>query len=104
MNVWSRVGGRTRKVLAAGLRALSPPLTAGYYAELEELLIAADMGPVMAARLAAAVRDRSPRTREELSTRPRGSTGRPDQYARLAVLSVPVPLMTAMSFGWRACV
>jgi fused signal recognition particle receptor len=62
------VGGRTRKVLAAGLRALSPPLATGYYAELEELLIAADMGPAMAARLAAAVRARSPRTREEAET------------------------------------
>jgi fused signal recognition particle receptor len=68
VNVWSRVGGRTRKVLAAGLRALSPPLAAGYYIELEDLLIAADMGPAMAARLAAAVRDRSPRTREEAET------------------------------------
>ncbi len=68
MNVWSRVGGRTRKALAAGLRALSPPLAAGYYAELEELLISADMGPVMAARLTAAVRAHSPRTREEGET------------------------------------
>src|ERR1700730_8945025 len=65
VSVWSRVSGRTRKVLAAGLRALSPPLAAGPYDELEELLIAADMGPAMAARLAAAVRSRSPRTREE---------------------------------------
>ncbi len=65
MSVWSRVSGRTRKALAAGLRALSPPLAAGYYSELEELLIAADMGPAMAARLVAAVRARSPRTREE---------------------------------------
>ena len=65
MSVWSRVSGRTRKVLSLGLRALSPPLAAGYYEELEELLIAADMGPAMAARLAAAVRARSPRTREE---------------------------------------
>ena len=32
------------------MRALSPPLAAGYYEELEELLIAADMGPAMAAR------------------------------------------------------
>jgi fused signal recognition particle receptor len=47
------------------LRALSPPLAAGYYEELEELLIAADMGPAMAARLVAAVRAKSPRTREE---------------------------------------
>jgi fused signal recognition particle receptor len=68
VNVWSRVGGRTRKVLAAGLRALSPPLAVGYYTELEELLIAADMGPAMAARLTAAVRVRSPRTREEAET------------------------------------
>lgn len=52
-------------MLAAGLRALSPPLAAGYYEELEELLIAADLGPAMAARLAAEVRKRSPRTKEE---------------------------------------
>lgn len=65
MSVWSRVGGRTRRVLAAGLRALSPPVAAGYYQELEELLIAADMGPTMADRLVAAVRARSPRSRDE---------------------------------------
>ena len=64
-SVWSRVSGRTRKVLTAGLRALSSPLAPRYYEELEELLIAADMGPAMAARLAAAVRARNPRTREE---------------------------------------
>jgi fused signal recognition particle receptor len=70
-------------VLAAGFRSLSPPLAAGYYEELEELLISADLGPVMAARLTAAVRARTPRTREEaadglvagaltlMSTRPR---------------------------------
>jgi fused signal recognition particle receptor len=52
-------------VLAAGLRALSPPLAAGYYEELEEVLLAADLGPAMAARLAAGVRSRTPRTREE---------------------------------------
>src|SRR5260370_8990923 len=65
VSVWSRVGGRTRKVLAAGLRALSPPLAAGYYQELEDLLIGADLGPAMAARLVSAVRSRAPRTREE---------------------------------------
>src|SRR3989442_5051482 len=65
VSVWSRVSGRTRKALAAGLRALSPPLAAGYYEELEDLLIAADMGPAMAARLTAAVRGRSTRTRED---------------------------------------
>jgi fused signal recognition particle receptor len=84
VSVWSRVSGRTRKVLAAGLRALSPPLAAGYYQELEDLLIGADLGPAMAARLVSAVRARAPRTREEaeaalieaalsaMSKRPRG--------------------------------
>ena len=52
-------------MIAAGVRSLSPPLSAGYYDELEELLISADLGPAMAARLTAAVRSRSPRTREE---------------------------------------
>lgn len=52
-------------MLAVGLRALSPPLEASYYGELEDLLIAADMGPAMAARMVAAVRARRPRTRDE---------------------------------------
>ena len=65
MSVWSRVSGRTRKVFAAGLRALSPPLAAGYHQELEDLLVSADLGPAMAARMVGAVRARSPRTREE---------------------------------------
>jgi fused signal recognition particle receptor len=52
-------------VLAAGLRALSPPLADGYYEELADLLVAADMGPAMAARLVAAVRARAPRRPEE---------------------------------------
>jgi fused signal recognition particle receptor len=52
-------------VLAAGLRSVSPPLAAGYYAELEEVLVAADLGPAMASRLVAGVRARAPRTREE---------------------------------------
>jgi fused signal recognition particle receptor len=67
VSVWSRVSGRTRQVLAAGLRALSPPLSPEFYGELDELLIAADMGPAMAGRLTAAVRACSPRTREEAS-------------------------------------
>lgn len=70
-------------MLSAGLRSLSPPLAAGYYQELEELLLSADLGPAMAARLAAGVRARTPRTRDEavdalvavalslMSTRPR---------------------------------
>ena len=52
-------------MLAAGLRSLNPPLAAGYYEDLEELLIAADVGPSTAGRLSAAVRRRSPRSREE---------------------------------------
>lgn len=62
---WNRVSGRTRSVLAAGLRSLKPPLSPGYYEELEEVLVAADLGPAMASRLVAGVRARAPRTREE---------------------------------------
>ena len=64
-SIWSRVGSRTRSALAAGLRSLSLPLAAGYYEELEELLVSADLGPAMAARLTAGVRARAPRTRDE---------------------------------------
>jgi fused signal recognition particle receptor len=64
-SVWDRVSGRTRSVLAAGLRSLKPPLATGYYEELEEVLVGADIGPAMAARLVAAVKARAPRTREE---------------------------------------
>jgi fused signal recognition particle receptor len=63
--LWSRISGRTRSVLAAGLRELSPPLADSYYGELQELLISADVGPAMAAKLSAGVRSRAPRTREE---------------------------------------
>ena len=63
--VWSRIGERTRSVLRAGLRALSPPLSPGYYDELEAMLISADLGPAVAARLTAAVGAAGPRTREE---------------------------------------
>jgi len=52
-------------LLAAGLRGLSPPLSAGYYEELEELLISADVGPATAAKLSAGVKSRAPRTRDE---------------------------------------
>jgi fused signal recognition particle receptor len=52
-------------VLAAGLRSLSPPLAAGYYVELEEVLLAADIGPAVSSRLVAGVGARAPRTREE---------------------------------------
>ena len=52
-------------MLAAGIRSLSPPLATGYYEELEEVLLAADLGPAMASRLVAGVRANAPRTREE---------------------------------------
>jgi fused signal recognition particle receptor len=63
--VWNRVGERTRTLLAAGLRALGPPLGDDYYDQLDELLIAADLGPSLALKLSAAVRARSPRTVDE---------------------------------------
>ncbi len=63
--MWSRVGGRTRSLLAAGLRALGPPLRAEYYEELEEVLLGADVGPAVASKLAQAVRARSPHTVDE---------------------------------------
>jgi len=52
-------------VLAAGLRSLSPPLASGYYVELEEVLLSADIGPAVASRLVVGVRARAPRTKEE---------------------------------------
>jgi fused signal recognition particle receptor len=57
--------GRSRSLLSESIRALSPPLAAGYYNELEEALIGADLGPSMARRLAVAVRSKKPRTGEE---------------------------------------
>ncbi len=63
--MWNRVGARTRTLLAAGLRALGPPLGPEYYERLEELLITADVGPALATRLSAEVRRRSPHTLDE---------------------------------------
>lgn len=77
--MWSRVGGRTRTLLAAGLRALGPPLGPGYYERLDELLITADVGPSMASRLSAEVRKRAPRTQDE---------------ARIALVDAAVGLMS----------
>ena len=59
------MGERTRTLLAAGLRALGPPLGPDYYERLDELLITADVGPAMAARLSGMVRKRAPRTAGE---------------------------------------
>ena len=63
--MWSRVGERTRSLLAAGLRALGPPLGDEYYDRLTELLLGADAGPAMASRLVQQVRARTPRTVDE---------------------------------------
>ena len=63
--MWSRVGSRTRTLLAAGMRALGPPLGPEYYERLEELLLTADVGPAMASRLRDLVRARAPRTIDE---------------------------------------
>jgi fused signal recognition particle receptor len=52
-------------VLGEGLRALGPPLRPGFYEELEELLVAADLGPALAATVTEGVRRRRPRTRGE---------------------------------------
>lgn len=63
--MWSRVGERTRSLLAAGLRALGPPLGDEYYANLEEVLLGADVGTATSSKLAQLVRARSPRTVDE---------------------------------------
>lgn len=57
---WSRVTGRTRAVLSDGLRGLGAPLKPGFYEALEEILIAADLGPVLAARITEGVHKRRP--------------------------------------------
>jgi len=63
--MWSRVGERTRSLLAAGLRALGPPLGDDYYDRLAELLLGADAGPAMASRLVQQVRARVPHSVDE---------------------------------------
>ncbi len=79
---WNRVTARTRNAFGAGLRALSPPLAAGYYRELEELLLSADLGPATAARVASGVRARAPRTRED---------------AQQALVATVLPMMSVRS-------
>jgi fused signal recognition particle receptor len=62
---WNRVAGRTRAVFQEGLRGLASPLKPEFYEELEELLIAGDTGPQIAAQLAEAVRRHRPATLDE---------------------------------------
>ncbi|TMD05163.1 MAG: signal recognition particle-docking protein FtsY [Chloroflexi bacterium] len=63
--VWDRVASRTRNLFQEGLRALASPLDPAFYAGLEELLLAGDVGPSLAARLTDSVRRRKPLTLEE---------------------------------------
>jgi len=111
-SIWNRVSGRTRGALAAGLRSLKPPLAAGYYEELEELLVAADLGPAMAARLSAGVRAKAPRTRDEatdalvtvalsvMSPRERDLFPLPiGERARVRGLNQNTPLSTILFYG-----
>lgn len=64
-SVWSRVASRTRTLFTDGLRAAGTPLTPGFFEELEELLVAADVGPRLATQLSEEVRSRHPRTLEQ---------------------------------------
>jgi fused signal recognition particle receptor len=62
--LWNRVASRTRNIFTEGLRTAGTPIEPGFYYHLEELLVAADLGPALAARVTEAVRDRRPRTLE----------------------------------------
>jgi fused signal recognition particle receptor len=63
-SIWSRVASRTRGLFSEGLRTAGTPLSPGFYEQLEELLIAGDVGPTLAADLVRRVRERRPRTLE----------------------------------------
>src|SRR6266700_7241266 len=62
--LWDRVATRTRTLFTEGLRAAGTPLSPGFYDELVELLVAGDLGPTLAARVAEGVRRRRPGTLE----------------------------------------
>ena len=63
-SIWDRVATRTRTLFNEGLRAAGTPLDPGFFDELVELLVAGDVGPTLAPRIAEAVRRRRPRTLE----------------------------------------
>jgi fused signal recognition particle receptor len=63
-SIWDRVASRTRSMFAEGLRSAGTPLQRGFYEELEQLLVAGDVGPALAERITEAVRRRGPRTLE----------------------------------------
>lgn len=61
-SIWDRVAVRTRTLFTEGLRAAGTPTTAGFYDQLVELLVAGDLGPALALRVAEGVRRRRPIT------------------------------------------
>ena len=67
-SIWGRVATRTRTLFTEGLRAAGTPLSPGFYDELIEILIAGDLGPTLASRVAEAVRKRRPNTVEAAQT------------------------------------
>ena len=62
--LWGRVAARTRGFFVEGLRGAGTPLQPGFYDHLEELLVAGDLGPALAERIADGVRKRKPGTLE----------------------------------------
>lgn len=63
--MWSRVASRTRTFFSDGLRSLGSPLGDEFHSDLEELLIAGDIGPALSHRISDGVRRRRPRNLEE---------------------------------------
>jgi fused signal recognition particle receptor len=59
---WGRVAGRTRELLAEGLRGAGTPMSDTFYEELEELLLASDFGPQVAQEVTERVRFLRPNT------------------------------------------
>lgn len=66
--LWDRVASRTRALLSDGLNAAGGPVEPGFYEDLDELLVAADLGPTLAAEITAAVRARTPSTMDYART------------------------------------
>ena len=63
--VWNRVASRTRTLFTEGLRAAGTPLSPNFYDELVEVLVAGDLGPTLASRVAEGVRKRRPNSLED---------------------------------------
>jgi fused signal recognition particle receptor len=62
--IWGRVATRTRNLFAEGLHGIASPLKPEFYDELEDLLVASDFGPALAAGITVAVRALRPATME----------------------------------------